>query len=140
MTPTAICSSSGVQTNPGQSPATYLTSPQSYDGEGRVSSLTDPAGHATDYSYGALSGFMTQMTYPQGDNIQYQQYDPLGRPLQVTESGTGGVGSCTTTFAYDDPEGLLTQQVAGALPPAVMQYTNSGVALPARGRGRAAGL
>ena len=55
---------------------------QSYDGEGRVSSLTYPAGHATDYSYGALSGFMTQMTYPQGDNIQYQQYDPWAGPCR----------------------------------------------------------
>ena len=64
----------------------------------------------------------------------------MGRPLQVTESGTGGVGSCTTTFAYDDPEGLLTQQVAGALPPAVLQYTNLGWLSQREDGGRGAGL
>ncbi len=100
----------------------------SYDLRYNVTSLTDPASNVTNYSYDPETGWPTEMQYPLGDNnwigdpsTHDNGYDPVGRVLETSENGNGD--SITTTFQYDDPEGLLTQQITGNLAPVILQYT-----------------
>ena len=78
-------------------PVTYT-----YDAMYHILTLADGAGHKTTYTYNT-SGFLTSITYPQGDLLKYTAYDILGNPLTRVD-GRG----ITTNYVYNDPENLLT--------------------------------
>lgn len=67
----------------------------SYDGVGRVISVTDGNGDTTSYSYDAANR-ITQTTYDNGDTL-ISTYDEDGSLLSETDSGSG----VTTTMEYD---------------------------------------
>ena len=75
---------------------------QAYDGLYRLKTLTDGNNHATTYSYGT-SGYLSQISYPNGDTLQVTSYDLNGNPLQRID-GRGVV----TNLTYNDVESLLT--------------------------------
>ena len=75
---------------------------QAYDGLYRLKTLTDGNSHNTTYSYGT-SGYLSQISYPNGDILQVTSYDLNGNPLQRID-GRGVV----TNLTYNDIESRLT--------------------------------
>ena len=75
---------------------------ETYDGLYRLKTLTDGNNHATTYSYGT-GGYLSQISYPNGDTMQFTSYDLNGNPLQRID-GRGVI----TNLTYNDVESLLT--------------------------------
>ncbi len=72
------------------------------DGQGRVTSLTEPAGRSFTFGYSGTSLQITQVTDPIARTVRYG-YDGAGRLSSVTDSA-GGV----TTYTYDSANRLTT--------------------------------
>lgn len=85
-----------------------------YDALYRLSTLTDGGNNLTRYFYN-MAGYLYQMAYPgagagtaplaagTGDTVTFPQYDLNGN-VKTRVDGDG----ITTTYAYNDPESLLT--------------------------------
>lgn len=72
-----------------------------YDGSGNLSSVTNPAGHATAYEYDA-AGNMTRVTDALGNATAYT-YDAAGNRVSTTDALNN-----TTTHTYDAKGNLLS--------------------------------
>jgi RHS repeat-associated protein len=72
------------------------------DGQGRVASLTEPAGRQLLFSYSGTGLLITQVTDPLGRTVRYA-YDGSGRLVTVTDAASG-----VTTYTYDTANRLLT--------------------------------
>lgn len=83
----------------------------------RVTDVNGPLGYHQGFAYNAL-GLVTDSTDPEG-KVKHIEYDPLGRPLEVTQNYVAGGAedsdtNVSTSFSYDllgnrlsvtDPEG-----------------------------------
>jgi len=88
----------------------------SYDALYRLSTLTDAAGHVTSYFYNT-AGYLSQVVYPgaqatpptaplaagHADTLTFPSYDADGNLLSRVDGN-----NATTSYAYSDPESLLT--------------------------------
>ena len=90
-------------TDPGGHTTTF-----SYDAAGSVAQVSDPMGHTTRYTYDA-SGRATTVTDPLGHTTSYG-YDAEGR--MITSIDTGGN---TTTNTYDSGGRLIGQSDTSAI-------------------------
>src|SRR5580700_10879654 len=79
-------------------PATYT-----YDALYRILTLTDGDSHTTDYAYNT-QGYLSSVTYPGSDEVQFPSYDKDGNPLERID-GRG----IETDYTYSDPESFLTK-------------------------------
>ena len=75
----------------------------SYDGAGRLVSVTDPLGGITSYTYDASHRLLT-ITDPRGITFLRNEYDSAGRVSRQTQAD-GGVWS----FAYTLTSGVVTE-------------------------------
>jgi RHS repeat-associated protein len=82
---------------PGSAPVAGTTA-TTYDTDGEVTSVTDPAGNTTSYRYDA-DGNRVQVSDPSG-NTTTSTYDPDNRLLSTT-AGANGTAPSTTAYRYD---------------------------------------
>jgi YD repeat-containing protein len=93
----------------------------SYDAAMRLVGLSDGNNHTTTYGYNP-AGYLSAITYPGGDSLQFPQYDLAGRPTQRQDGN-----NVVTTYVYGDPDGLLSDiqypSVGGHANPANVHLT-----------------
>ncbi len=106
------------------------TTSYAYDASGRLAAVTDAATNATHYAYDAMGriaevtnalGGVTVTRYDLRGNRTYEggatypvsyAYDAYGsRTSMTTCRDEGGAGGDTTTWAYDEASGLVTQKL-----------------------------
>lgn len=81
-----------------------------YDGLYRVKSLTDGKGQTTEYQYDLL-GRLDLVSYPGGEQIDVTAWDIAGRVLALRRIAADSTVVGDIAYAYDEPEGLLTQVI-----------------------------
>ncbi|MGI8551027.1 MAG: RHS repeat-associated core domain-containing protein, partial [Dehalococcoidia bacterium] len=80
----------------------------SWDPLHRLLTVSDGKNQPTGYTYDDKTGYLTGITYPGGDGVQFTSFDLVGNPL------TRVLGGVTTNLLYNDPDGLLSDiQPAG---------------------------
>ena len=79
------------------------TTTNAYDGDGELTSSTDPNGHTTSYGYDG-DGNKVSVTDPSG-NVTASAYDADDRLVTKTV-GANGSSPATTTYAYDIAPGM----------------------------------
>ncbi len=95
-------------TQPGLSTATSFT----YDGYGRLATLTNPFSETTSWTYDVVSGDLTRQTMANGAYTDYG-FDIRGRVSTIThKTSTSGVID-PQTYTYDPAGNLITKTVAG---------------------------
>lgn len=94
----------------------YIT----YDALYRPATFSDGKSQATTYAYNA-AGYAASMTYPNGNIVQFTQYDTNGNLL--TQINGRGV---ETDFVYADPESKLTDIQYPATPAINVHFTHDG--------------
>ncbi len=114
-----------------------------YDALYRLVALTDSGNHTTSYSYNP-AGYLYQMAYPGAgsaalaagsrDTVTFTNYDYNGN-VQMRVDGNGVV----TSYAYNDPESLLTG-ISYAYPPTYGGGTTGNVSFGYDAYGRRAGM
>jgi RHS repeat-associated protein len=107
-----------------------------YDAVYRLKTLTDAASHVTSYFYNA-AGYLSQVVYAgaqatppttpltagHADTVTFSSYDADGNALSRTDGN-----NATTTYAYSDPESLLTTITypTGTIGSVILGYDNYG--------------
>lgn len=84
-----------------------------YDADGLLTSVTDPLGHTTAYTYETehtLTGLMASQTWPEGNTVFAQTFDAEGRVLTQTDA----LGNALT-LAYDGAETVVTDALGQAM-------------------------